>query len=246
MTTLLLRLAGPMQSWGVQSRFTVRETAREPSRSGVIGLLCAALGRPRDADLDDFARLRMDVRVEREGRLMRDYHTAGGSHRADERDYGVRTADGQFKREAVTSNRYYLADAEFLVALESEDPDWLHTLHEAVERPHWPLYLGRRAFVPGSPVRGGLQLADAAEVLRAQPWRARSARERDRMREQCEGLTPPRLRLVVECDPDGADVRWDVPLSFADRRYAQRTVKTDYVSLTSDMIEVDPLCTSHD
>ena len=48
MHTLLLRLAGPMQSWGTQSRFTIRDTGLEPSKSGIIGLLCAALGKPRD------------------------------------------------------------------------------------------------------------------------------------------------------------------------------------------------------
>ena len=48
MGVLLLRLAGPMQSWGTQSRFTVRDTGREPSKSGVVGLLCAAVGVPRD------------------------------------------------------------------------------------------------------------------------------------------------------------------------------------------------------
>ncbi len=44
MSTLLLRLAGPMQSWGTQSRFTERDTGREPSKSGVVGLLAAAVG----------------------------------------------------------------------------------------------------------------------------------------------------------------------------------------------------------
>ena len=53
MSVLLLRLAGPMQSWGVESRFTVRDTGLEPSKSGVVGLLCAALGRRRDADIAD-------------------------------------------------------------------------------------------------------------------------------------------------------------------------------------------------
>jgi len=43
MPTLLLRLAGPMQSWGLSSRFTIRDTSLEPSKSGVLGLLCAAL-----------------------------------------------------------------------------------------------------------------------------------------------------------------------------------------------------------
>ena len=54
MTVLLMRLAGPMQSWGTRSRFGNRDTGLEPSRSGVIGLLCAALGRPRAEPLDDF------------------------------------------------------------------------------------------------------------------------------------------------------------------------------------------------
>ena len=49
MSVLLMRLAGPMQSWGTRSRFSNRDTGLEPSRSGVIGLLCAALGRPREA-----------------------------------------------------------------------------------------------------------------------------------------------------------------------------------------------------
>ena len=54
MSILLLRLAGPMQSWGIQSRFSVRDTGLEPSRSGVVGLLCCALGRTRDEPLDEF------------------------------------------------------------------------------------------------------------------------------------------------------------------------------------------------
>src|SRR5262245_44963159 len=104
MSVLLLRLAGPMQSWGTQSRFSVRDTGLEPSKSGVVGLLCAALGRKRHEPLDDLARLQMGVRADRPGRVARDYHTAGGERRAgsvlglDARGkpvpYGVAKADG--------------------------------------------------------------------------------------------------------------------------------------------------------
>ena len=45
--TLLLRLQGPMQSWGTTSRFDERDTQLEPSKSGVLGLVCAAIGRDR-------------------------------------------------------------------------------------------------------------------------------------------------------------------------------------------------------
>jgi CRISPR system Cascade subunit CasD len=48
MPTLLLRLVGPMQSWGTTSRFDQRDTGKEPSKSGVIGLVAAALGIDRE------------------------------------------------------------------------------------------------------------------------------------------------------------------------------------------------------
>ena len=73
MPTLLLRLAGPMQSWGISSRFSIRDTGMEPSKSGVIGLVCAALGKPRDESTTDDAefrqltQLKMAVRVDRQG-----------------------------------------------------------------------------------------------------------------------------------------------------------------------------------
>ncbi len=76
-TVLFLRLEGPLQSWGVGSNWVVRETASEPSRSGVIGLLCCALGRRRSEPLDDLTDLSMGVRVDRPGVRLRDYHTVG-------------------------------------------------------------------------------------------------------------------------------------------------------------------------
>src|SRR5574337_1235511 len=101
MPTLLLRLAGPMQSWGTTSRFDERDTQLEPSKSGVLGLICAALGRDRTQPVDDLAALRMGVRVDREGMLMRDYQTATGVLIATGKADPGRT---------VVSPRYYLAD----------------------------------------------------------------------------------------------------------------------------------------
>ena len=74
--TLLLRLEGPMQSWGYRSRFDYRDTALEPTRSGVIGLICAAMGIARGEAISRFDAIRMGVRVDKEGRPERDYHTA--------------------------------------------------------------------------------------------------------------------------------------------------------------------------
>src|SRR5690606_10413353 len=105
MATLLLRLVGPMQSWGTSSRFDERETQYEPSKSGILGLICAALGRDRAEPVEDLAALRMGVRVDREGVMMRDYMTATG----------VVNASGKAdKSRTVVSQRYFLADAAFL------------------------------------------------------------------------------------------------------------------------------------
>lgn len=215
MNTLLLRLAGPMQSWGVQSRFTVRDTGREPSKSGVIGLLCAALGRPRHEPVDDLAALTMGVRVDCEGVVARDYHTAGKG--------GILRASGTVEREdLVVSSRYYLADARFLVGLEGDDLHLLTRLHAALRDPVWPLYLGRKAFVPAEPVwlddglRPGVSLRTALE---AYPWLGPPHRR-----------PPERLRLVLE-DPQGAEVRPDQPVSFAERRFALRRVNTTFIAL---------------
>lgn len=245
MSTLLIRLAGPMQSWGVQSRFTERDTCLEPSKSGVIGLLCAALGRGRWEEISDLAALGLGVRVDREGVLKMDFHTAGGTRRRSE-GYGVARADGSGpSKDPVVSRRYYLADADFLVGLESECEELLRELDAALACPVWPLYLGRKAFVPGGPLRlshqppempgspeiPGLVHLPLREALCRYPWLARSRREKP----------PLSLRLVLDA-PFGstAEVRPDVPLSFTERRFTLRNVKTDFIPLPPELIQEDP------
>lgn len=212
MATLLLRLAGPMQSWGTTSRFDERDSQLEPSKSGVLGLLCAALGRDRAEPVDDLARLKMGVRVDREGRLMRDYQTATG----------VISAAGKVDlHRTVISPRYYLADAVFLVGLEGDDLELLKQIHAALRAPHWPLALGRKSFPPGEPV----WLADAIrpeglrEALLAWPRLAPS--QHDQHDES--------LRLILEHASAGA-VRLDQPVApFTERRFGPRYIASEAV-----------------
>jgi CRISPR system Cascade subunit CasD len=209
MSVLLLRLAGPMQSWGTQSRFTHRDTGREPSRSGVVGLLCAALGRPRHEPLDDFRALRMAVRIDRPGRLMRDYHTAQKVRRAD---------PTKSPQETVLSERFYLADADFLVGL-AGDREFLERLDVKLRRPVWPLFLGRKSFVPAMPVAAGLREGDEPlPVLKVEHWRKRHCRD---------ALAQP-LRYVLEVKYGMGEPRQDVPVSFVsrDRHFAVRHVNS--------------------
>jgi CRISPR system Cascade subunit CasD len=160
MSTLLLRLAGPLQSWGYRSRFSDRDTGLEPSKSGVVGLLCCALGRPRSESPADLAALRMCVRVDRPGTLLEDFHTAGGGTFRGGREYFAPTSSGGKGKNPVVTKRHYLQDASFLVALEG-DPSLLARLAEKLADPVWPLALGRRSCPPSEPVLIGMNGQDA-------------------------------------------------------------------------------------
>lgn len=83
--SLLLHLHGPLQAWGARSRFNSRSTEPAPTKSAVIGLLAAALGRPRGTVIADLAELVLTVRVDRPGRVLRDFHTVGAAYRPGQR-----------------------------------------------------------------------------------------------------------------------------------------------------------------
>jgi CRISPR system Cascade subunit CasD len=215
MNTLLLRLYGPLQSWGTQSRFSIRDTGMEPSKSGVIGLLCAALGRPRQDSVDDLAALRMGVRVDREGMLLRDFHTA----------LKVAKASGA-NPDTVTSERYYLADADFLIGLEGEDLALLKACHRALASPKWALFLGRKACPPGIPIYlpdGVVEGVGLEKALETYPWNPRRNHAK-----------PESVRLVFETPFGiGEEVRTDQPVgsAFSTRQFTLRHVTTRFMSL---------------
>ncbi|WP_308363659.1 MULTISPECIES: type I-E CRISPR-associated protein Cas5/CasD [unclassified Microbulbifer] len=219
MATLLMRLQGPLQSWGTSSRFDERDTQLEPSKSGVLGLVCAALGRDRSEPVEDLAGLRMGVRVDREGVPMRDYQTATG----------VLIATGKSDlRRTVVSPRFYLADAAFLVGLEGDDENLLVQIHAALRTPVWPLALGRKSFAPGCPVwlPDGLLTLSLMEALKSYPRLAQAQR--------ADKGKP--LRCLLEDPAEGA-VRLDQPVApFAERRFGPRFVKSEAV-YASDQID---------
>ncbi len=195
-----------MQSWGTRSRFDHRDTWPYPTKSGVVGLLAAALGRDREQDVSDLAALRMGVRVDRKGVLRVDYQTA----------QSVLTADLKGKGN-VQSWRYYLADAAFLVGLEGERA-LLETLHGALRNPRFPLYLGRKSYVPSPPpyLPDGLVGAPLAEALKGYSYLLGGKPSED-------------LLLVLEAE-EGRLV-YDQPAGpFSERRFAARYVREEVLS----------------
>ena len=215
MATLLLRLAGPMQSWGTASRFTERDSGREPSKSGVLGLLAAALGVDRHdwegSDLPSLAHLRLGVRHDRPGVPKNDYQTAGAGS-------GMIKADGGWSKDGVVSHRDYLSDAVFLAGLETEDRSLLERCHAALADPYWPLYLGRRSYVPSEPIwlKDGLRDEPLETALSLYPLR-----DRDK-----SAIRPgAKLLLSLENDRDEGRMCMDVPLAaFSERHFGARFV----------------------
>lgn len=226
MPTMLLRLVGPMQSWGTTSRFDQRDTGKEPSKSGVIGLLAAALGIDRENwnELEPLTRLFMGVRHDRPGVLKRDYQTAGCAAT----DTIIKADGSQAKDGGVVSERFYLADAAFLVGLEGPDCAYLDDVHAALSNPVWPLALGRKSYVPSEPVwiEKGVVGASLLDALTQCPWIA-SPRKWE---------TPPEKLLVSLESQDGSGtVRMDQLLSsFAVRRFGTRYVRSDWVALPQE------------
>lgn len=199
--TLLFRLEGPMQSWGYRSRFDYRDTALEPTRSGVIGLICAAMGIARGENISQFDAIRMGVRVDKDGRPERDYHTA----------LDVMKADGKGTN-TVESYRDYLADASFTVGLQSDSKDLLDEIAKALCNPAWTLFLGRKAFPLAVPPLGS---ADCPEA-------PKSGTLEDHL---LSGQS--NKRVVLEAS-DGERTQHDWPLCFRERRFKPRSIQTRF------------------
>jgi len=216
MPTLLLRLVGPMQSWGTTSRFDERDTGKEPSKSGVLGLLAAALGIDREnwTDLAPLTRLRMGVRHDRPGLPRRDYQTA----------QQVISADGSKIHETAVSTRHYLADAAFLVGLSSEDRPLLARCLTALADPVWPLALGRKSYVPSEPVwmEGALVDSDLRTALTNWP----------RLAKPQAGQQRDKLLLSLESADGAGLMKMDQLLSsFVERRFGPRFVLSEVLDV---------------
>lgn len=227
--TVFIRLEGPLQAWGDTSKFVIRRSMEAPTKSGVLGLVCCAMGLSRKAArerLPELNTLAMGVRIDRAGTRWWDYHTVGAG-------IGMMTAAGKVKTGAagtVIKRLEYLADASFLVALRG-DPALVSAVAEALASPVWPVYLGRRSCPPSVPVlaRAGNgetwtnpgTHADLKAALEALPWRPRHDDDapRDGQRQRLNAIT---LESIVEwraandndTAPEQAEVWYDAPVCF--------------------------------
>jgi CRISPR system Cascade subunit CasD len=213
-----------MQSWGTTSRFDQRDTGKEPSKSGVIGLLSAALGIDRENwdDLEPLTGLSIGVRHDRPGVMKRDYQTASE----------IISADHSKIHPTAVTQREYLADSVFLVGLESVESAILEKIHNSLENPVWPLFLGRKSYVPSESVwiKNGLRDVSLREALEHFPWIAQRRRN--------EKL-PEKLLISFESEDGSGVLKMDQPLSsFAERRFGGRFVRSEWIPFPQEAAHV--------
>lgn len=236
---LLLWLEAPLQSWGSDSKFGRRDTQRFPTKSGVLGLICAALGAGGtqksllaefaacDQMVISFVRARQTdggLVKQDQAPLLRDFHMVGSGY--DDRDPWMslltpKKSDGGKAVGGGTkmTYRYYLQDAAFAVVLEVPTK-YSEAIIESLQNPAWDIFLGRKNCVPTDFVyRGHFVDKSAAEQAAIS-----IASEKNRMEDfrVLQGALPA-------AEADEVFTLNDVPLQFGeDKRYADREVSLIY------------------
>ncbi len=164
MKTILIKFAGPLQSWGTSSHFEIRHTDLYPSKSAVTGLIAAALGCKRGDDIIISKLNNMDyaVRIDQEGNLLEDYQTA---HK-----YKY-IPDAVLERTYVT-RRIYIEDAVFVAAIGCAEEQWIDDIVLALEKPYFQLYAGRRSCPLLFDSYLGCVKGDVISALHDIPWQA--------------------------------------------------------------------------
>ena len=217
MKTILLKLSGPLQSYGTSSYFQTRYTDYYPSKSAVLGLLAACLGYRRDEEekLRELSTLKFAVRIDQQGGLLKDYHIA--------------ITDKEIVEipQTYVTNRYYLEDALFVVALSGMD-ELIDTLIEAIKSPYFQPFMGRRSLPVPVDFFLGVSAEDILDSVRNLPWQA-APWYKKKKRKQGIG---EKISLEVYADEEilkdekisKSKLRRDIPISFSQkgRKFAFR------------------------
>lgn len=228
-----------MQSWGTKSRFYDRDTEDFPSKSGVLGIVGAALGRDRAEDISDLTALKFGVRALKKGNIVFDYQVAGVEN-------GVYKAEGGVTDYAIPYTKHYLSDADFVVGLEG-DRELLERIHSAMRNPVYPLFLGRKSYVAAKPFalpENGIvetplyealrdfryhSIIDKEEIKRMKYKYFDNDKQVRKNRDGEEVVYEQTMLFDSSVSVDGVEAiletkLQDMPISFADRNYMLRDV----------------------
>lgn len=205
MYTLLLRLSAPLQSWGIDSLYDNRDTDYYPSKSGVIGMIAAALGLLREDPLDKLTGMKFGVRIDAQGEYINDFQI---------------TNMGE-KLNLNLSQRAYLSDAAFLAGFCTDDIKLLKEIEYGIKHPKFIIFLGRKSCPPTQPVFLKIVEKELYQALLDEEWIMPEWRQ-EMLHRKNKNI---KLRIFIE---DGKGMlKKDVPLSFnsCNRKYGYRYVK---------------------
>ncbi len=231
MKTILLKLSGPLQSWGVASHFETRHTDYYPSKSAVIGIIAASLGYRRDEDenIQKLNELEFAVRIDKPGNILRDFHIA---------HYGAGTKD---ERNYVT-NRYYMEDAIFVVAVSHRDDEFMAKIEYGLRNPYFQPYMGRRSAVMTADYILDVTSEDIKTSLEECAWQV-SEKQKKKINH------PVRLEVYADSHISGEThkkLRKDKVISFSqkNRKFSFRYESKYFVFVNNDNDGV--VATKHD
>ena len=171
MNYLLLWLEGPLQAWGHDSKFGLRDTLDFPTKSGVLGLILASMGKGGEQSelLDALSSCKHYVYSFCQDGIsslqLIDYQVVGsGYDETDELEQLMipRKRDGNFSKDgkgrvagSKLTYRHYIQDGKFAVIAEIPS-DIADEVAYSLQNPVWPLFLGRRTCIPTKPIFRGL------------------------------------------------------------------------------------------
>lgn len=198
MRYLVFQLYAPLASWGEPATGESRRTAAHPTRSALLGLLAAALGIRRDEE-EPLAALHDGVLTAIKqlspGVMVQDYHTSqvpGQDRKALRLTRRDELSTPQEKLHTILSTRDYRCDGYWCAAVRVVDgcPWTLEDLAQALHRPRFALYLGRKSCPPGAPLAARLVEAEGIRAALSTEFPALTNLARDE----------ERRRLGIEAD----------------------------------------------
>lgn len=165
---ILLWLEAPLQSWGYDSKFGRRDTLNFPTKSGILGLVCCAMGARGEQTelLKKFEHLSQTIisyakaKQKKNNSIdiipkepnLHDFQMIGSGYNKEDPWESLlipKNADGKAAVGGGTkiTHRYYLQDAVFAVILETPS-DITESIAESLQNPVYDIYLGRKCCIP--------------------------------------------------------------------------------------------------
>ncbi len=243
---LTFQLYGPLASWGEVAVGEERDSDSIPTRTAVLGMCAAALGIPRGQN-DEISSLNAGlgfaVAVLSEGSLLRDYHTIESPSGKRARDLGSRRKELEYDNTGTTlSKRHYRSDALYLVSL-WERPGaagLLEQLDEALKKPGFPLFLGRKSCPLALPLAPRLSDSHSlVEALRTYPVSSlvdSLMPKKEKEKKKARLAWDNDASVAIGLDAQQVSARWDRLISRERWQFGRR----DQALAVIDLTEVSP------